>query len=183
MRAVLEAEWDAVLDRMGHDPCPGVVLRSDVEIRPESGHGPRLHAAVYEPEKRPNGPRPAVLGFHGGGFVTGEPHSMGALAKTLALSLGIVTVSASYRLGSEQDPTGLGILEDAAWSWRYVRENASLLGIDPERVAVAGESAGVLLAGHLAVGSPLVEAGMGGGRPAALYAVWGPVDLVARWYD
>lgn len=183
MREISDAEWNAILDLMGHDPCPGVALRSDLEIRPAGELGPRLYVAIYEPTERAAHPRPAVLGFHGGGYCLGDPHGMGALAKTLALALGVVTVSASYRLGTEESPTGFGILDDAVWAWRYVRSNAVDLGIDPDRIAVAGESAGVLLAGHLAVRSALVEAGMGGGQPAAFYAFWGPLDFVARWYD
>lgn len=182
LRSLDDAQWDAILDGQGHDPCPGVVLRSDLEIRPAGPDGPRQHVAVYAPETPCGpGPAPALLAFHGGGFCMGDPHGMGALAKTLALALGVVTVSASYRLGTESAPTGPAILDDAAHAWRHARAEAAGYGIDPDRIAVAGESAGCLLAGHLAVGGP--DLGPLDGSPAALYACWGPLDFVARWFD
>ena len=100
----------------------------------------------------------------------------------LALKLGVVTVSASYRLGLPESPTGTGILDDASHAWSWVQENAEALGINPACVAVQGESAGCLLAGHLAVGSPWV-AFKNANRPVAFISCWGPLDFVARWYD
>jgi|GEM_PF-2899703 len=177
---------DAILDGEGHESCPGVVLRSDVEIRPATAEAPRQYAAIYEPEARVAALSPGLLVFHGGGFNGGNPHGPGALAKMLALTLGVVTVSASYRTGTAEKPTGPAILDDAANAWAWVHAHAADLGIDPLRIAVGGHSAGVLLGGHLAVRSPLVTAAQGISElpaPAAFYACWGPVDFVARWYD
>jgi acetyl esterase/lipase len=182
LQPIPDAAFDAILDGQGHDPCPGVTLRSDIEIRPTSAAHPRQYVAIYEPAVRSASPAPALLAFHGGGFCLGDPHGCGALAKTLALSLGVVTVSASYRLGTSENPTGFGILDDAAHAWDWIHKNAAALNIDPMRIAVHGESAGCLLAGHLAVQSCFVAA-PNLPRPAALYAFWGPLDFVARWYD
>ncbi len=181
-RPISDEAFSAILDLAGHEPCPGVTLRSEVEIRPARDGAPLQHVAIYEPSERLPGPAPALLAFHGGGYCLGHPHGCGAIAKTLALSLGVVTISASYRLGAHDKPCGFGILEDAVHAWRWVHAHASELGIDPDRIAVEGESAGCLLAGHLAVQSPLVAVA-GLPRPAALYALWGPLDFVARWYD
>jgi acetyl esterase/lipase len=181
-RPISESAFDAILNLQGHEPCPGVTLRSDIEIRPAAARSPRQYVAIYEPVERLPGPAPAVVAFHGGGFCVGDPHGCGAFAKTLALANGVVTISASYRLGSVEKPTGFGILDDAVSVWRWVHAHAAELGIDPTRIAVQGESAGCLLAGHLAVQSPFV-ATPDLPRPAALYAFWGPLDFVARWYD
>jgi acetyl esterase/lipase len=104
------------------------------------------------------------------------------VAKALALKLGVVTVSVSYRLGMPENPTGTAILEDASDAWNWVQEHADELCIDPSRVAVEGQSAGCLLAGHLAVGSPWIEF-KNANRPVAFISGWGPLDFVARWYD
>lgn len=182
LHALTNPEWDAILDLQGHEPCPGVNFRNGIQIRPASKNAPAQTIAIYEPAHRSAEPAPALLAFHGGGFFGGDPPGCGAIAKTLALSLGIVTVSASYRLGTDEKPTGIGILDDAAHAWRWMHSHATALGIDPQRIAVHGESAGCLLAGHLAVQSPYA-ATPELPAPAAFYAFWGPLDFVARWYD
>ena len=185
-RPLTESEFAAILDSQGHEPCPGVTLRLDIEIRPASDGLPRQIAAIYAPAERAAAPAPALLAFHGGGFCAGDPHGAGAIAKTLALALGVVTISVSYRLGTAEKPTGPGILDDAARAWAWLHAHAAELNLDPARVAVSGESAGCLLAGHLAVRSPFVAAALDSARlprPAAFYCQWGPIDFVARWYD
>ncbi|MCA1997799.1 MAG: alpha/beta hydrolase [Armatimonadetes bacterium] len=179
-RPISEEQWSAILDREGHEPCPGVLLQTGIEI-PGAEDGPAQTAVLYTPEEPVARPMPAVLAFHGGGYCMGDPFGMGAFAKAMALALGVATFSASYRLGTEASPTGPAIVRDAVSAWNHVRSRASDYGIAPERIAVAGESAGCLLAGHLAVGSPLVRGAEG--RPIALYSFWGPLDFVARWYD
>ena len=179
-----EASLAAILDRQGHEACPGVTLESDIEIAPATASSPRLYVAVYRPEQRPAKPGPALLAFHGGGFSGGNPHGVGAIAKTLALTLGVTTVGVSYRLGTTEAPTWPGVVDDAAAGWRWIHANAARLGIDPTRIAVSGESAGCLLSGHLAVRSPLVAPGIAGlPGPAAFISQWGPLDFVVRWFD
>lgn len=179
-RPISEEQWSAILDREGHEPCPGVLLQTGIQIA-GTEDGPPQTAVLYAPEEPTGTPMPAVLAFHGGGYCMGDPFGMGAFAKAMALALGVATVSASYRLGYEEQPTGPAIVRDAVTAWNHVRSRASEYGIALDRLAVAGESAGCLLAGHLAVGSPLVRGAEG--RPVALYAFWGPLDFVARWYD
>lgn len=193
-----EAQKEAVLGAEGHEPCPGVEIEFDRELRPGvPGDGsrsdaqaspPRQWATVYRPAAdglstgSGNPAAPGLLCFHGGGYRMGNPNGNGAIAKVLALKLGVVTVSVSYRTGSPEAPTGTGILEDASHAWNWVQANAADLGIDPDCVAVEGQSAGCLLAGHLAVASPWIEF-EGPARPVAFIAGWGPLDFVARWYD
>jgi acetyl esterase/lipase len=177
MPAPSAAQLDAILDRQGHEPCPGV------EILPLPRHGDAPPAVLFRPAHRPVSPAPALLAFHGGGYQAGDPGGCGAIAKYLALTLGVTTLSSAYRLATADTPTFPAVLGDALAAWRRLQSFAAEWNVDPARVAVSGESAGVLLAAHLAVASPLVAYAPHEPRPAALVAQWGPLDFVARWFD
>ena len=142
-----------------------------------------LNALIVRPARRADKPMPALISWHGGGFQFGSPEGCGVLAKTLAFSLGITTIAPTYRLATEKKPSFPGVLDDALHAWRWVQSHAQELNIDPTRVAVAGESAGTLLAMHLAVASPLIPLAPSERRPAAFICQWGPLDFVARWFD
>ncbi|MEQ9410876.1 MAG: alpha/beta hydrolase fold domain-containing protein [Fuerstiella sp.] len=90
--------------------------------------------------------RPAILFFHGGGWTGGAPGQFTEHAKYFA-SRGMVCCQAQYRLLDKKnsDPPAICI-QDARSAIRWVRREAVLLGIDPDRIAAAGGSAG----GHLA---------------------------------
>lgn len=177
-----QAQLDSILLRQGHEPCPGV----DIEFNRSLGSlkaGPPIHATIYRPRARPAKPTPGLLAFHGGGFIVGDPNGCGELAKTLALTLGITTVSASYRLATENTPSFPAILGEASLAWRWIQKHAAELNIDPTRIAVSGESAGGLQAAHLAVNSPLQSLAEEETKPAALITLWGCFDYIARWFD
>tara|TARA_R100000027_G_scaffold2734_4_gene2664 strand:+ start:5895 stop:6755 length:861 start_codon:yes stop_codon:yes gene_type:complete len=174
-------QTDSILDLQGHDPCPGV----EIEFNRQMGsipNGPELRAVIFRPDKRVATAAPALLAFHGGGWVSGRPEGCGAIAKTLSASLGIVTIAVSYRLAEAKRPSYPYVLEEASHAWQWVQTQATELGVDPQRIAVSGESAGVFQATHLAINSPLVSFKTSA-RPAALLAQWGPLDFVARWFD
>lgn len=97
--------------------------------------------------------RPAIVFYHGGGWVGGAPGQFTEHAKYLA-SRGMVVVQVEYRLldrGGDEPPTIC--VRDAKSAMRWVRGRASPLGIDPDRIASAGGSAG----GHLAAFVGLVD--------------------------
>jgi acetyl esterase/lipase len=102
---------------------------------------------------KPSDCRPAVVFFHGGGWVGGQPGQFTEHSKYLA-SRGLVTVQVEYRLldRKNNDPP-LVCVQDAKSAMRWVRGRASELGIDPERIASAGGSAG----GHLAAFVGMVD--------------------------
>lgn len=179
---ITKEQFDCILDHAGHEACPGVDIAFKCPLGSAPG-GPELHATIFSPTIRPTTPAPAMLAFHGGGWVNGNPDGCGAIAKTLALSLGITTISASYRLASEGNSIYPGLLDDGLLAYRWVQSNADKLCIDPRRIAVCGESAGVFKATHLAVNSPSIGLAHNEPRPAALIAQWGPIDFVARWFD
>ncbi len=178
------SQFDAILDLQGHEPCPGVAITPDIEIRPATPNAPRLFGFLYQPERKPPSPAPGLLMFHGGGFCSGHPAGSGALAKILALTSGATVLCPSYRVGSPEKPAFPGILADGIAAWRWFAQQAPSLGADPARLAAGGSSAGVFLATHLAVRSPLVASALAGlPSPSGLIVEWGPLDFVARWFD
>jgi acetyl esterase/lipase len=102
-----------------------------------------LHLDVYHPPANAT-KRMAIIHFHGGGFTGGNKDGLAARIQTIT-ARGYVNIAAQYRLaGVAKWPAQI---EDVKASIRWTRANASKLGIDPARIAVAGYSAG----GHLAL--------------------------------
>lgn len=131
--AVLNAATRAAADR---DRSAGWERR---EV-PASGADPAVPVYVYEPPEPSEGLRPAVLWIHGGGLVIGHPVVYHDICRRLARELGAVVVSVDYRL-APADPFPAG-LEDCSRALRWIHDTAGELGVDPARVAVAGDSAG-----------------------------------------
>ncbi len=102
---------------------------------------------LYLPAPRPPGAplSPAVVWIHGGGWRGGtKSEARGKNICSLLAAAGYVAVSIDYRLGDGAWPTNLHDCKNAV---RFLRVNAARYGLDPERIAVAGGSAG----GHLAL--------------------------------
>lgn len=108
-----------------------------------------------------------LLYFHGGGFVSGSAHGYRALAAELARAAGLSCVSVEYRLAPEH-PFPAGI-EDCCAAYRGLLEQ----GIAPERIAVAGDSAG----GGLLLSVLLSLRDAGDPLPAAAVALSPWVDM------
>lgn len=114
-------------------------------VRDVSLEGPTgaIAARLYRPHGLKNA-APALVFFHGGGFVLGSLDSHDAPCRWLALNAGCLVISVDYRLAPEhQFPAGL---EDAIAAFKAVANRASEFGIDPARIAVGGDSAGGNLA-------------------------------------
>ena len=102
---------------------------------------PPVLVTVTRPDEADDpGRRPAVLYIHGGGMVLGSPHTEAVGSGRMARELDAVVVSPDYRLAPEHPfPAAL---DDCMAALRWMRDNADELGIDPDRIAVTGSSAG-----------------------------------------
>jgi len=113
----------------------------------------RLH--VFKPAGwRATDRRPAIVFFHGGGWVQGTPVQMARQSAYLA-TRGMVALSVQYRLLSKDTyqpgTVPVACIEDAKSAFRWVRAHAAELGIDPARLGAGGGSAGGYLAAMLAL--------------------------------
>ncbi|MBB5038157.1 alpha/beta hydrolase [Prosthecobacter dejongeii] len=110
--------------------------------------------AVNPPDWKAVDKRPAMVFFHGGGWVGGGPTQFSQHSDYLA-TRGLVCIQVEYRLlkGTAQDTPPLVCVQDAKSAMRWVRAHATELGIDPQRIGAGGGSAG----GHLAAFVGMVE--------------------------
>ncbi len=112
------------------------------------GPAGNLAVRVYWPSTD-GAPRPGFVYFHGGGWVICDLDSHDGACRRLANAVGAVVVSVDYRLAPEAKyPSAL---EDAYAATCWTAEHAAELGIDPARLAVAGDSAGGNLAAAVAL--------------------------------
>ena len=97
-----------------------------------------------KPQAGRTGPTPLLVYFHGGGFRGGDKVSVPAWLIIKCLDAGISVASANYRLS--QTTAFPGPMLDGARAIQFVRFKAAELGIDPDRIAASGNSAGAGIA-------------------------------------
>lgn len=118
---------------------------------------------------------PVVLNLHGGGWVQGNPEQSAWFASRVAARTGAVVLSFDYRLAPEH-PFPAGV--DDAWAaLQWVVDHAEELDVDPERVAVMGDSAG----GGLAATLGLLARDAGAPRLRAEVLIYPGVEMYDRW--
>ncbi len=157
----------------------GVTAEFDVEYGDAGGEA--LMLDLYRPAGKAEGPLPAVVWIHGGGWRSGDKNNV---ANAIALTArGYVLASINYRLsGVAPFPAAV---EDCKRAVRWLRSQAGRLGVDPGRIGVWGSSAG----GHLSlmVGCADESAGLEGkgeegvsSRVRAVCSWFGPADFTSR---
>lgn len=106
----------------------------------------KLTIHIFEPAgHQAKDQRPAIVFFFGGGWKAGTPKQFEQQCRYLA-SRGMVAMTADYRVLSRHGTKAVECVRDGKSAIRWVRENATRLGIDPQRIAAGGGSAG----GHVA---------------------------------
>jgi acetyl esterase len=112
---------------------------------------------LYAPDT--GGPHPVLVYFHGGGWVIGSLDAYDGSARALCREAGCIVASVAYRQAPEHRFPAAAEDAHAATQWAF--QNAESFGGDPERVAIAGESAG----GNLATVACLMAKEEGGAMP------------------
>jgi acetyl esterase len=157
VRASLEFETRAL-------GAPGRVGR--VEDRAIPGPAGEIRLRVTAPAGA--GPFPALIYFHGGGWVAGNLDTHDALCRAITNAAGIAVVSVDYRLAPEHPYPAA--VEDAYAATAWVVEHGPTIGVDPGRVGVGGDSAGGNLAAVVALRAR--DAGRGGPRLACQLLIY-----------
>jgi acetyl esterase len=120
-------------------------------------------------------PQPALIYFHGGGWVIGDLESHDQLCRALANAVPCIVVSVDYRLAPEHKFPAAA--EDASAATRWIAGNAQRLGIDAARLAVGGDSAG----GNLATVVALDARDRGGPKLAFQLLIYPSTDMRMGW--
>jgi acetyl esterase/lipase len=155
-----------VREAMDAQPAPEIETTVEIEERVIPGPGGDLPLLVYA---RPaEGVRPGLLWIHGGGYILGSARD--DRARRIAEQLDVVVVSVDYRLAPEHPfPAGP---EDCYAALLWIVEHAAALGIDPERLAIGGASAG----GGMAAGVALMNRDRGGPSLAMQLLLYPMID-------
>ena len=193
----LDPQAKLLLDAIGISSAPGIETltppaarersRMFAEIRRQMGveevdqvwgkriPGPagEIPIRVYSPET--SKPAPALVYFHGGGWVIGDLDTVDGICRSLANKAGCMVVSVDYRLAPEAKfPAAV---EDCYAATQWVASNASELGVDRDRIAVGGDSAG----GNLSAVVSQIARHRGGPKLAFQLLIYPGTDMRMGW--
>ncbi len=131
-----------------------------------------IAARFYEPAGLGLEDRRLVVYFHGGGWTIGDLDTCDGVCRFLAANVPTTVLSIGYRLAPEH-PFPAAV-EDAFAAYRWAAVDNTRLGVDPSRIAVAGDSAG----GNLAAAVSLLAREDGGASPAMQALIYPVTDAV-----
>ncbi|MEM8873598.1 MAG: alpha/beta hydrolase fold domain-containing protein [Planctomycetota bacterium] len=129
----------------------------------QTPQGPLALKIYQPPDLEDDDRRPAMVLYHGSGWIKGSINHFEPYARWLA-SRGMVVVTPAYRIRDEHGTTPFDAMDDAFVAFAWVRDNAERLHIDPAWLAAGGGSAG---GGRLSRHAR-ISAADGGGRMTGL---------------
>lgn len=122
------------------DPPPLAEVRDIPIPRPTDIGGGTLRSRLYTPLAAGIAPGPGIVWYHGGGFMVGDLESHDMVCRRLADASRCRLLSVDYRLAPEHKfPAAV---DDALLGYDWAVRNPAITGMDPDRLAVAGDSAG-----------------------------------------
>lgn len=150
-------------------------VASTVEVPISRADGSALLSRYYRPLGSQDGEvLPLLVFLHGGGWCIGDVSSYDVLCRQIANMSACAVMSVDYRLAPEHPfPAAL---DDAMLAYRWSLDNADLLEIDPEKVAVGGDSAG----GNLSIVLALSANEVGWPPPCHLLLVYPCTEFVSK---
>lgn len=153
-----------------------VTVDSSVEVRLDvrygGGHQGTLCNDLYLPAGA--GPHPALLCLHGGAWLRGSQRQYSSWGPYLA-ARGFAVVAVDYRLTTQVSPAWPGVYEDVCRAWDWMRDQASSLRIDVNRLGTVGDSVGALMAAILSLDEERQR------QVRAMVGVYGIYDLIDWW--
>ncbi|HYI37130.1 MAG TPA: alpha/beta hydrolase [Thermoleophilaceae bacterium] len=151
-------------------PCERVYHVEELTLPGPAGKVP---ARLYSPPPADEG-LPMLVHYHGGGHVVGSPDTCDYASRLAVHGAGAAVLAVDYRMGPENPMPASA--EDCEAAFRFAVESADRFGVDPERIAVGGDSAG----GNLgAVVSQAMKAA-GGPMPAFQWLIYPSTALGTR---
>ncbi len=128
--------------------CSASAPRTDRDVIAEDARAGSVPVRIYRPIDRPQGPHPAVLFLHGGGWVIGDLDTHDGVCRYLAAESDATVVAVDYRLAPEHRFPAAH--DDSAEAAAWLLSSGAEIDVDPTRVVVIGDSAGGGLAADLA---------------------------------
>lgn len=129
-----------------------IAIRAQIKIMYKTVGIDSLFMEIYSPKVPNNTNKPIMVFFFGGGWKSGSLNQLRPHAEYFA-KRGLATALVDYRVMERNGTSPFASLRDAKSAIRYIRANAEKLGIDSEKIIVAGGSAG----GHLAAATAVIE--------------------------
>jgi acetyl esterase len=159
-------EYDAFMQQLGGRPA----AVGEIVDRTMEGTTGRLRIRIYRPAGTVARLLPAILYFHGGGWVIGSLEGYDLACRFFCARTGCAVISVDYRLAPEHKfPAAI---DDGLAAYRWLANEATELGLDPARIILAGDSAGGTIA---AVAAQLLR---GEARPPCLqWLIYPATDL------
>ena len=170
--AAARATFVALMDAVGPKDVP--IGRIETHTMP--GPGGEIELRVYSPVAGGSSSLPGLLFFHGGGWVIGDLDTHDGICRILANEASVRVIAVHYRLAP--DHKFPAAVDDAMAALQWVEANASTLGVDANRLAVGGDSAGGALAAVVAQ-----QAKAKGGPKLAYQMLFFPVTQIGEETD